>query len=84
MNESTFHTSESTLEDGSTVYDVFLSDETGQTLVANAPSRNTAEELAYALGELRDRILDCGSDREVSSFASAFGKFMTTHSKKAA
>jgi len=84
MSEATFHTSESVLEDGSVVYDVFLSDEEGQTLVANAPSSHTAENLAYALNMLRDRFMECGSDREASSFASAFDKFMAEHSKKAA
>ena len=84
MSESTFHSSESILEDGSAVHDVFLSDEEGKTLVANAPSERTAEYLAYALNALRDRFMECGSDREVSSFSSAFDKFMAAHSKKAA
>lgn len=84
MSESIFHSSESILEDGSSVHDVFLSDEEGQTLVANAPSERTAEYLSYALNALRDRFMECGSDREVSSFSSAFDKFMAAHSKKAA
>lgn len=84
MSESTFHTSESILEDKSSVHDVFLSNEDGQTLVANAPSGLTAEYLAYALNVLRDRFMECGSDREVSSLSSAFDKFMAAHSKKAA
>ena len=84
MSESTFHSSESILEDGSSVHDVFLSDEEGQTLVANAPSERAAEYLSYALNALRDRFMECGSDREVSSFSSAFDKFMAAHSKKAA
>lgn len=82
MSEATFHTSESTLDDGSTVHDVFLSDETGRTLVANTPSRNTAEDLSFAMNALRDRIMECGSDRESASFAAAFEKFMAAHSKK--
>jgi hypothetical protein len=84
MSESTFHSSEGILEDGSAVHDVFLIDEDGQTLVANAASSRTAEYLAYALNALRDRFGECGSDREVSSFSSAFDKFMAAHSKKAA
>jgi len=84
MSESTFHSSESILEDGSSVHDVFLSDDGGQTLVANAPSGRTAEYLAYALNALRDRFMECGSDREVSSLSSSFDKFMAAHSKKAA
>ena len=84
MSESTFHSSESILEDDSAVYEVFLSDADGQTLVVNAPSGRTAEYLAYALNALRDRFMECGSDREVSSFSSAFDKFMAAHSKKAA
>lgn len=84
MIESTFHSSESILKDGSSVHDVFLSNRDGQTLVANAASGRTAEYLAYALNALRDRFMECGSDREVSSFSSAFDKFMDAHSKKAA
>ncbi len=84
MSESTFHSSESILEDGSAVHDVFLSDEDGQTLVANAASGRAAGYLAYALNALRDRLTECGSDREVSSFSSAFDKFIAAHSKKAA
>lgn len=84
MSESTFHSSESILEDGSAVHDVFLSDENGQTIVWDAPSERSAEYLAYALNLLRDRFNECGSDREVSSFSSAFDQFMAAHSKKAA
>jgi len=84
MSESTFHSSESILEDGSSVHDVCLSNENGQTLVANAASGRTAEYLAYALNALRDRFLECGSEREVLSFSSAFDKFMAAHNKKAA
>ena len=84
MSESIFHTSESVLEDGSSVHDVYLSNEHGQTIVSATPSSHTAEYLAYALNLLRDRFMECGSDREVSSFSSAFDKFMAAHSKKAA
>lgn len=84
MSESTFHSSESILEDGGAVHDVFISDEDGQTLVANAPSGRTAEHLAYALNALRDRFLDCGSDHEALGFSAAFDKFMAAHSKNAA
>lgn len=84
MFESLFHSSESILDDGSSVHDVFITDDNGQTLVANCPSELTAEYLAYALNALRDLFMECGSDREVSSLSSSFDKFMAAHSKKAA
>lgn len=81
---ATFHTSKNELEDGSATFDVYLSDEQGQTLVAEPTTENTAEYLAEALTVLRQRFLDCGSDREVLSLAIALDNFFTIHAKKAA
>ena len=61
----TFHTSENTLEDGSTTHDVYFSSTFGQELIAEPPSEKCAEALADALNLVRARILDCGSDAEV-------------------
>ena len=61
----TFHVSENNLEDGSTTYDVYYSTPYGQELVAEPPSQKCAEALADALNLVRERILDCGSDKEV-------------------
>lgn len=82
--ETQFHTSEETLEDGSNVYDVYFSAPYGQELIAEAPSFATADEMANALNKIRNRFLDCGSDREVHSFASALAVFLECHEKKAA
>jgi len=84
MNDSGFCAKETTLEDGSKVCDVFHNDGYDQTLVANAPSDYTAQNMAYSLNALVDRFMGCGSDREVSSFARAFDKFMADHSKASA
>ena len=82
--ETQFHTSEEALDDGSTVYDVYFSAPYGQELIAEAPSETTADELANALNRVRNRFLDCGSDREVHSFAGALAAFMDRHEKRAA
>lgn len=76
MTDSTFYISESVFNDVSSVFDVYLSDSNGKTLVAYAPSRKAAEELAYSLNVLRDRILECESDRAVSEFSAKFKRFM--------
>ena len=60
-----FHTSENQLEDGSTTHDVYYSTPYGQELVAEPPSQRCAEAVADALNLVRERLLDCGSDREV-------------------
>lgn len=61
----TFQSSESTLEDGSVVYDVYYLTRYGEELVAQPPSQKCAQALADALNLVRERILDCGSDQEV-------------------
>ena len=60
-----FRVSESILEDGSVVYDVYYLTRYGEELVAQPPSQASAEALADALNLVRIRILDCGSDQEV-------------------
>lgn len=60
-----FRVSESILEDGSVVYDVYYLTRYGEELVAQPPSQASAEALADALNLVRTRILDCGSDQEV-------------------
>jgi hypothetical protein len=79
-----FHTSRNDLEDGSATFDVYFSGPDGQELIAEPPSEACAEELAYALNAIRNRFLDCGSDREVSSFACSLSVFLDRHDKKAA
>lgn len=67
----TFQSSESILEDGSAVYDVYYLTPFGQELVAQPPSQASAEALADALNLVRTRILDCGSDQEVFRLSTA-------------
>lgn len=66
-----FRVSESTLEDGSVVYDVYYLTRYGEELVAQPPSQASAEALADALNLVRTRILDCGSDQEVFRLSTA-------------
>ena len=61
----TFHTSENVLEDGSSTYDVFASDENGQELIAEPASKCVADGLADALNIVVKRFLDSGSDNEI-------------------
>lgn len=67
----TFQSSESLLEDGSVVYDVYYLTGYGEELVAQPPSQASAEALADALNLVRTRILDCGSDQEVFRLSTA-------------
>lgn len=67
----TFQSSESILEDGSAVYDVYYLTRYGEELVAQPPSQVSAEALADALNLVRTRILDCGSDQEVFRLSAA-------------
>lgn len=67
----TFQSSESILEDGSAVYDVYYLTRYGEELVAQPPSQVSAEALADALNLVRTRILDCGSDQEVFRLSTA-------------
>lgn len=56
---------EKNLDDGSTVYDVYFSTKYESIVVANPPSMRCADAIADALNTVRERLLDCGSDREV-------------------
>lgn len=67
----TFQSSESLLEDGSVVYDVYYLTRYGEELVAQPPSQVSAEALAEALNLVRTRILDCRSDQEVFRLSTA-------------
>lgn len=64
---ATFHTSRNDLEDGSATFNVYASDEYGQTLLAEPPSEVTAIYLAEALTTVRHLFIACGSDRQVIS-----------------
>ncbi len=65
------------LTDGSRVFDVEFNGE----LIAAPQTQCAAEELAFALNGLLSRFLDCGSDREVSSLAMNFSRFLDTQKK---
>jgi hypothetical protein len=60
-----FKVYENTLDDGSNVFSVMYRTPYGDELVAEPPSKTSAEALAEALDLVRSRFLDCGSDREV-------------------
>lgn len=79
--EGRFHEVRNDLEDESCTFDVYFSDQYGQQLIAEAASHCAAEEMSDALQKLRRRFLECGSDREVLSLATAFASFIERHEK---
>ena len=77
----TIHTSTNELPDGSLTFDVYASDEEGQTLLAEPPTFATADAIAESMQWLLTRFLDCGSDREVLSLVISFDNWKAKHQK---
>lgn len=82
--KATFHTSKNELSDGSSTFDVYLSDEYGQTLVAEPVSREVAENMARSLNAVVARFLDCGSNQEANRLDYEIEKLVSFRNKKAA
>ena len=82
---SEFITKKSSLSDRSEVHDVYLVvDGELSDLVAAPPSETAATELCLALNRVMERFLQCESDREVRSLASALDEFLDRHNKSCA
>ena len=77
-SENYFYSEES-LADGVQIHDVYFSE--NESLIAVAPTKLVAEELADALNKIRNRFLDCGSEREAISLATALSTFIERPSK---
>ena len=75
-SDGRFNVLEQTLDDKSKVFDVYFCSPNGQELICNAPTEQTATELNSALNAIRDRFLDCGSDREVVNLACSFDAWL--------
>lgn len=80
--DGTFHTSENTHEDGSVTWDVWFSSGTDQILIAEPPTRTSAESIADALNKMRRLFLDCGSNQETIKLANAFQAFVAREDRK--